>query len=94
MKNSAYGIISIFFGVIGIICLGNCMAFFQISIAIAFSMMGIADPEKYKWSSITGFCLAMIAIGLCCGNILIKNADFSTLLSGNSVYRMDMDYYY
>ena len=93
MKNSAYGILSIIFGVISVACLGNCAAFFPIAFAIVFALMGIADPEKQKWSSITGLCLVVLALFLCCGNICLKNSNISTLLSGDSVFKATMDYY-
>lgn len=81
MKNSAYGIVSILFGIIGIAFLGSWLAFFPIAVAIVLAMFGVADSTKYKWSSITGIVLAMIGLVLCSATLLIRHNDIRTILS-------------
>ncbi len=95
--NSACGIFSIIFGIIGICCLGSWLAFFPLAIAVTLALFGIADETKYKWSSAVGIIFASIGILVCAVYMLFFIKDPKTIFSNKSrlkAYKNYVDEYY
>ena len=95
--NSACGIFSIIFGIIGICCLGSWLAFFPLAIAVTLALFGIADETKYKWSSAVGILFAVIGILACAFYMLFFIKDPKTIFSNKSrlqAYKNYVDGYY
>ena len=77
---SVFGIVSIVFGAMALLCMGSAVAFFAIAVSVICAFIGLADPEKPKWMSTLGASLSGVALLLCCCNILIKAGPTGFLL--------------
>ena len=83
---NVYGILSIVFGAIALLCFGMWAAFFPIAVAMVLAYFGLIDPKKKKWTAIVGACLAAAAMLLCAINLLLRAGPTGTVLSADKGY--------